>query len=81
MGTLEDNDILRNSYGVLTQEGGHPTVLGNRINGNRSEAVRVTDGGGGRFKDNDLRDNKGGAWSISADSRGKTKRSGNRPED
>ena len=82
MGTLEDNDIFGNANaGVVTHGGGNPTVLRNRINGNRLEAVRVTNGGGGRFEDNDLQDNKEGAWSISADSRGKTKRSGNRPED
>ena len=82
MGTLEDNDIFGNANaGVVTHGGGNPTVLRNSINGNRLEAVRVTNGGGGRFEDNDLQDNKEGAWSISADSRGKTKRSGNRPED
>ena len=61
----------------MVADGGNPTLRRNRIHENGWVAVWVHDKGGGTFEDNDLRDNAGGAWRISADSESQVKRARN----
>ena len=73
-GLLEDNEIVSNTNaGVAIKTGGNPTLRRNRINKNGFVAISVHDNGGGVFEDNDLRDNVGGPWNISDDSKSKVK--------
>ncbi len=73
-GIIEYNDIFDNGSpgkarsGISIREGAVPTVRRNRIYHNTGSAIHVYDKGGGIFEDNDLRDNQGGAWAITADS-------------
>ena len=66
-GTLEDNEIFANAFGVEIMTGGDPILRRNRINENGYQAIRVYEGGRGTFDDNDLRNNKEGAWDIAKD--------------
>jgi parallel beta-helix repeat protein len=76
---LEDNDITANAYpGVGIRTGGNPTLRRNRINRNEYQAIWVHEGGKGVVEDNDLTDNKRGAWDIAADSEGNVTRARNR---
>jgi parallel beta-helix repeat protein len=75
---LEDNDIYSNWVcGVSISRGARPTLRGNRIKGNGDEAVWVHDDGGGTVVDNDLRDNRQGAWDVDEDSAATLIRAGN----
>lgn len=68
-GILERNEIFENAYsGVEIRTGGNPMVRRNRINRNNNKAVWIHSEGGGVIEDNDLRDNRKGAWDISKDS-------------
>ena len=77
-GLLEDNDIFANAYsGVEIKTGGSLAVRRNRITKNTQVAVYVYEGGGGVFEGNDLRDNIGGVWYITEDSKAKVTRKDN----
>jgi parallel beta-helix repeat protein len=70
-GTLEGNHISDNAHwGIESSSGGMPTVRGNCINNNGYSGVWVHDSGGGRFEDNDLRNNGREAFSIEEGCRG-----------
>ncbi len=73
-GTLEDNEIFGNARaGVEIRGGGDPVLRRNRINGNQV-GVYVHEKGKGLFEDNDLRNNDGGNWRVSSNSKPKRAR-------
>ncbi len=77
-GTLEDNDIFAKvEAGVEIIEGSSLTLRRNPISQNAYEAIRVHNGGGGIFEDNDLRGNTKGAWKIAEDCETKITRKDN----
>lgn len=76
-GTLEDNEIFANAFGVVIWTGGNPTLRRNRISKNGWNGIRVWDKGGGIFEDNDLRGNADEAWDIAPDCEANVQRSGN----
>ena len=57
---------------------GNPTLRRNRINRNEHVAIAIRESGKGDIEDNDLTDNKLGAWEIAADSRDNVTRARNR---
>jgi parallel beta-helix repeat protein len=62
---------------VEIESGGNLTLRRNRINRNEHQAIWVYDGGKCVVEDNDLTDNKLGAWDIAADSEGNVTRARN----
>lgn len=61
-GTLEKNEIFKNAYnGVSLGSSGNTILRHNRINDNGGYGIQYF-GGGGIIEDNDLRDNRKGAW-------------------
>jgi len=76
-GTLEDNEIFGNAYsGVEIKTGANPTLRRNQIIKN-ADAVWVYEGGLGVFEENDLRENKRGAWDVAPECLAKVTRTGN----
>jgi len=76
---LEDNELFGNALArVEISDGGNPILRRNRINKNGNYAVRVYGRGGGTIEDNDLRNNAGGAWSVSPDSKPNLRRARNK---
>lgn len=76
-GRVEGGRIAGNGRaGVLVQEGGAPEVTGCTITANAYQAVHIVDAtSSGTFRDNDLRGNTRGAWTIAKGA--KVERSGN----
>jgi parallel beta-helix repeat protein len=68
-GILEENDIFgHNEFSqVIIETGSNPTLRNNRIHDSKSCGISITCGSG-IFENNDLRNNKKGAWNISNDS-------------
>lgn len=74
LGILEDNDIFGHELSqVSVDSGGNPTLRRNRIHDGKSFGISI-DNGHGTFEENDLRNNKKGAWDISGKSKSYIKR-------
>ena len=68
--SLENNNIFDNEhYGVSIAWNSTPTLLSNKINSNGLAGISVDGTSGGTFKNNDLRNNRTGAWNLSNEAR------------
>ena len=75
---LEDNDITANAMeGVEIKTDGNPRCAETGSTA-MNQAIQVYESGKGVVEDNDLADNKQGAWYIEADSEGNVTRARNR---
>ena len=65
-GHFEGNSVCgAGDAGIWVDDPGTaPTISANHVSHNGAAGVLVTDGGGGRFRDNDLRANGGGSWEL-----------------
>jgi len=69
LGIFEDNEIFGHVLSqVIVHSGGNPTLRRNRIHDGKSFGISI-DNGHGTFEENDLRNNKKGAWDISGKSK------------
>ena len=69
-GTVTDTDIFENALsGVVVGDSEGAAFQESRINRNGDVAIRLRDGGAAHVNSCNLDDNKGGAWSLDAQSR------------